>query len=801
MEQENGGRLYHLSKEGKLFYLIAGAKFKEQTGSDGSMSDYIGKVYIGAEGAVHLEYPDSSASDGYSEMENYDRDKVLGSSGSFWSDYKDDIITLDDLKSNLSKIYSINDNGKVVLYGMNVGNVKYEHYFKSVSGRELTESSQETTTRRNITENEIDYFELVGNTTFIIPIELSEAFMDVTSSPQFAFEFLKYAIDYTYVQIKVFQEETTEKEAKTTQYDVPNDFIFEVYDFDFNDDGTKFNSEHYSVVFNRNYKGIGIDTGTYQYDDKYTMEKIYEEALNNRNNRKAELDSLNQQLSDAQAHENDLYNNYAVPAWNEKERLRIIYESTPDSNPDGDPTLKQNYINAEQHVADAQRERDDAYNNWNNCSPLLIFTKMRLYAEYLSKETALTQAIRDRDTAKAAWEASCNNTADKQRAYDEYQLALQLWQYWDAQYQAAVQERVRIEGERNAAQTSYDNAQAELEICEKRWKSLKMAKRGPRDGNNLVRETIIETTVITTPKAVKGDIYTWYVDIKTTDPNVETNYRLSNKYGLIKEVTGNADEEEFKKFFSRHEYTNDNRYLEGTSSDTLINKKAGYTANGAVYSGLTGMFMFDHDFEKETILKLQTVIQEDTGGTKTRIGSNYEDVAYINYWKKNIKNYRALGTFERKIDDRNLISTYDYSKADKFFALLKNDGGTIPGPAKAGTIEGAGPKYENYKSSGKEVVYIDIYTRDAEANLSTDEKVGSKVGDLLTGTVDMFCQMLHGLDEERVTTSSLEQDYRYIMYLYSGTEYGVTKDNIQSLKQETDSEYNITSEIVDYVKP
>ena len=76
---------------------------------------------------------------------------------------------------------------------------------------------------------------------------------------------------------------------------------------------------------------------------------------------------------------------------------------------------------------------------------------------------------------------------------------------------------------------------------------------------------------------------------------------------------------------------------------------------------------------------------------------------------------------------------------------------------------------------------------------------GARVGDLLIGSVDVFCQMLKGMDvyvsegdsgsetnaalmKSRKTTEYLEQDYRYIMHLYSGVDYGVTLDDIKTLK-------------------
>ena len=86
-------------------------------------------------------------------------------------------------------------------------------------------------------------------------------------------------------------------------------------------------------------------------------------------------------------------------------------------------------------------------------------------------------------------------------------------------------------------------------------------------------------------------------------------------------------------------------------------------------------------------------------------------------------------------------------KVKKFLALWKNETGQI-GDTK-------------YKSNGIKVKYKDIYNTTAT------------VGDLFVSASDLLFDLLNQYD----STRELVDIFKYIMYTYTGTVYGITEES------------------------
>lgn len=113
--------------------------------------------------------------------------------------------------------------------------------------------------------------------------------------------------------------------------------------------------------------------------------------------------------------------------------------------------------------------------------------------------------------------------------------------------------------------------------------------------------------------------------------------------------------------------------------------------------------------------------------------------------ESNIKNSKIKVRLEKITSGSTSVKNYeDYT--DRFLGLLKNDTGTY--------VEGA-----NFNPNGKKVIYEDVY------------KSNAVVGDLLVNGADALFQFMES------TTSynkNLENVMKYILYRYSGIDYGVT---------------------------
>lgn len=164
-------------------------------------------------------------------------------------------------------------------------------------------------------------------------------------------------------------------------------------------------------------------------------------------------------------------------------------------------------------------------------------------------------------------------------------------------------------------------------------------------------------------------------------------------------------------------------------------------------------------FQNWTMRGLASIAQNDGGDKNEKLGAGKGiDYIYCKYKKTNVKEATPVIKTARQIINENnaqmTSSTDDIDKKMKqFLALLRNEDGKIPDPLDSGvfTSKDANPSIV--------VKYADIY----EGTIP--------VGDLL---LDNGALMLFELLESSENTQGLTNIFRYLAYLYTGTDYGIT---------------------------
>lgn len=165
-------------------------------------------------------------------------------------------------------------------------------------------------------------------------------------------------------------------------------------------------------------------------------------------------------------------------------------------------------------------------------------------------------------------------------------------------------------------------------------------------------------------------------------------------------------------------------------------------------------------FQNWAMRGLAAIAEEDNGEKNARIsGGTGIDYIYCKYKEINVK--RADTVYKRKIeviDQNNIVQTTSNDDLDQklkdFLELLRNKTGKIP------TSKGSEGGFTARNANPSIVVkYADIYDGTIPA------------GDLL---LDNGALMLFELLESSENTQGLVNVFKYLAYLYTGTDYGVT---------------------------
>ena len=291
-------------------------------------------------------------------------------------------------------------------------------------------------------------------------------------------------------------------------------------------------------------------------------------------------------------------------------------------------------------------------------------------------------------------------------------------------------------------------------------------------GTISVSESITEITESNGWEFAPSQINTWYGTIGFSEPTIDDNY-------IIPTISGEGTETEYNDY----DYTDLTDYT--TSTGTRV--KRAYISDelniqspisradveneivdsSDIYNNVLSM---DPGEDNEsnywywTINGLAKIAQSDNGDYDIDIGAGTGcDYIYVEYTTENVKEYetrrksymQTLNTSNVKKSSSNIDS-----ELKKFLILLKNQTGNIPTLPIDETTEGG------FSKDGKVVMYGDIYKGHIPA------------GDLL---LDNGALMLFELLESSPNTQGLVNVFKYLAYLYTGTDHGVTLDDLTSI--------------------
>lgn len=199
---------------------------------------------------------------------------------------------------------------------------------------------------------------------------------------------------------------------------------------------------------------------------------------------------------------------------------------------------------------------------------------------------------------------------------------------------------------------------------------------------------------------------------------------------------------------------------EGIEGEDNVQVVAGLDPQGDIFSDILNLNGFRNIFgdlkaeKKEDYFKYWTlaglgeIATEDNGNYNSKTGGGSgSDYLYIKYTPTNGKDYETIKkAYYDVIEITTVLPTVSVTKVEKFLALWKNETGTIGDT--------------NYNSNGKLVAYDDIYNGK------------TKVGDIFESAPEMTFDLLESSD----STKGLVNIFKYIMYKYTGTDYGITDE-------------------------
>lgn len=251
-----------------------------------------------------------------------------------------------------------------------------------------------------------------------------------------------------------------------------------------------------------------------------------------------------------------------------------------------------------------------------------------------------------------------------------------------------------------------------------------------------------------------SSISTWFGNITYGEPSSTKNYSI--------DVT-DCNEAEYNSFDSSKltEYED----IEGTENTKIIINNQRANEAGIVAGGNTVIVnnddIFaetlsedvgndkDENFAKWTLRGLGLISMKDKGNYNATTGAlSGADYLYTKYTTINNKKYHKVTKFAMdSIDENTNLPQVDVKNVEKFLSLWKNETGEI------------GNKV--YKTDGIKVKYKDIY------------QGNTVVGDMFESAPEMTFQLLESSD----STRGVVDIFKYIMYKYTGIDYGITDES------------------------
>lgn len=287
-----------------------------------------------------------------------------------------------------------------------------------------------------------------------------------------------------------------------------------------------------------------------------------------------------------------------------------------------------------------------------------------------------------------------------------------------------------------------------------------------------VIEAITEITEENNWEVEPSKISSWYGTVEYSEPTIDKNY-------IVPTDSGDATEESFNNYTYKDvilngEYTDlPSKTMSDVYASYTLHNQSGLDRGDITNHIISNTDIYNDIFSKKpgqnnssnywycTVNGLVKVAKNDGGSYNTDVGAGQgSDYIYIVYTTENAKEYnKKTKSYIETLNISNVTKSASNMDAElkEFLELLKNTTGKIP--TSVGSEGG-------FTRDGKVVEYGDIY------------KGHTPVGDLL---LDNGALMLFELLEASENTQGLVNIFKYLAYLYTGTDYGVSIDDLQSI--------------------
>lgn len=726
-DKKIGERIYQLhyfidatGVKSKLFWFQADNQFGEE---------HNGKYYLGAFGVIHIQ--DSLGNDMiYRDQHNLEL--LIQDYQTSQGKTREEAV-----KTAIEKSYGMTDIGTIYVYNWDSLKEHTKYQFKD---EDAIKSEPEITLLDEITTQTIELEDLLNYSKFTIPVELTTDLLNITGSDEFADVFLHYALRKTEIFIRLYKQENIKTTYLAKQYDIdPKQFFLEIYNFD---DENTFN-EYKDIVVNRTYNGASIEIGGI----KAIADQEMAEAGAENNNINSAIATTRNYLNGIESSIvyilNSTYSDYG-------NLITLIVTEQDNGNIGGyDIHSVLNSIGwYQQHIRNL-----DIDGNVENCeSAIQALEYLKSYVEGLRGEIYKLYDL-----------------AERLRAYEYSQNADSGLQNWIANNRDNIQ-AIRsslynysrdggiIDQYIERKQAAYEDWRFGKDLED----ALLLENQG-NDGNGTNLYTVTETKV---DRAVSEnfvpfvkEVNTWYATMTYYDPEQEIQYTIK------KGQTDVVEETEYEEYDALIQYIcEENRIDESELNDRgidftpeTIERKEGYGISGITNNKLWYRRYEDIDATKKENYENFTIknLAEEVAVTGEAYNSDYNksstksDYIYAKFDKNNKRAYDGERTRTEHYEMGTVVAQTAEerdARIKEFLGLLKNTEGTIAGSA------------DGYNPTGKVVEYYDIYFSKA------------KVGNLLENGAEMLFQLL----ESSESTAGLADVFRYIMYLYTGIDYGVT---------------------------
>ena len=692
-------------------------------------AEYDGNYYLGAYGVIHIEDylgEDMIYRDEHNlELLIEDYERYQGKSRE------------QAVKDAIEKSYGMTDIGTIFVYNWDSLTEHTRYQFKD---EEAINSEPEEVLLDEISTQTIELEDLLNYSKFTIPVELTTDLFDLTGSDQFADVFLNYALKNTEIHVRLYKNEDVTTTYLAKQYDIiPSQFFLEIYNFDEEEIFERYSD----IVVGRTYDGVEIEVGG--------------------------IKSIAEQEIGEATEENNAINNDIRTRLN---RLRNIsnevYDIVTDPSPDNTTNLFSLII--------AEQNNGHIYGNVENCIYSISGIQSRI--DNLMNELEENMGVEDCEEAIRILEELEDQVYYQKNAVNNLRsLAQALKNYEDSadadsdlirwivreidRLQNIITYLGYVEGDGvidvliGRKQAIYEKYRFGKDLED----ALLLENKGNGEGVYTVTETKIDRAVTESFTPIVKSIKAWFAELNYEDPEQIIKYTI--KIG----GTSLVGEEEYNNYDALDQYICDENLIDGDELDDrgisfdpeTVEKKEGFGV-----SGITDNKLWYHRYESvdpknKNNYEFLTIknLAEEVAVTGEAYDPSYNgsstktDYVYSKFDKENKRAYDGERTRTEYYEAGTLIAQTPEerdARVKAFLALLKNSEGTI-----AGHVNG-------FDSEGIVVEYLDVY----------DTK--GKVGDLLENGAEMLFQLL----ESSESTEGLADVFRYIMYLYTGRDYGVT---------------------------